>query len=288
MLVAAIACGSSTTDELPPGSTLVNPNEPRIEPPLDASVSEASIPGVLDASADVKLDATCFDKLAARGIAYKPATARGVVDAVTMTDAAINGVAFNATTTSNPLSDPIACEFVLTLYDFAAVLKKYGVVSVGSLGSYCYRCCCAWSEANFCRGTNDPEPDCSANGYSTHSWGRAIDIRYVKFSDGSSADVNTTTDWVKSSDDTCKAALAKQTGKSAKLYGIVCEAASLQLFENVLTPNYNTAHRNHWHLDTGKSGAVTSPFVKSWNDMPAMSKRSLVDVGGSADVCGGE
>ena len=289
MLVLAAACGTSATGEPALGYD-VDPKEPRVEPPLDASVSDTKIPGIADAAADVMLDtsATCFDKLAARGIAYKTTTARGVVDAVNVTGAVINGVAFNASTTTTPLSDPIACEFVLTLYDLAAVLKKYSVVSVGSLGSYCYRCCCAWSETNVCRGMNDPEPDCSANGYSTHSWGRAIDIRYVKFADGSSADINTTTDWVKSSDDTCTVALGKQTGKSAKLYGILCEAASLQLFDNLLTPNYNSAHRNHWHLDTGKSGPVASTFVKAWNDEPAMTKPARVDVGDSSDSCGDE
>jgi hypothetical protein len=289
-LVCATACGTSATGEPQPEYRDVSPTQPRTDDPLDASVSETKIPGIPDATTDALVDgnATCFDKLTARGIGYKKTIARGVVDAVNVTDPLINGVGFNATTTTAPLSDPIACEFVLTLYDFAAVLKKRGVASVGSLGSYCYRCCCAWSETNFCRGLNDPEPDCSKDGYSTHSWGRAIDIRYVKFADGSSADINTTTDWMKATDDTCGAALAKQTGMSAKLYSIVCEAASLNLFGDMLTPNYNSAHRNHWHLDTGKSAQAGSTFVKSWNDELVMSRLARVDVGDAAGSCGDE
>ncbi len=283
------ACGTGVVGDLPSDSA-ADGDAHQPDASVDASIADAK-PAVDDAPADsvvADVGGTCYDRLTAHGINYKKTTARGVVDAVNVTDAVINGVGFHATTTSNPLTDPIACEFVLTLYDLAAVLKKHNVVSVGSLGSYCYRCCCAWSETNFCRGLNDPEPDCTKDGYSTHSWGRAIDIRYIKFVDGTSADINTTTDWVQSTDATCDVAMAKQTGMSAKLYSILCEAASIKIFENLLTPNYNSAHRNHWHLDTDKSGPVTSTFVKGLNNAPLMSQPARVDTGDQQGSCGDE
>ncbi len=292
-LIAA-ACGTGLTTD--PESTVESQNPEPSEPgpdalpdasvqAPDASAPDAQLKKDADATADV---GTCFDQLNARGIGYKKTTARGLVDAVSLTDPTINGVKFAANTTTKPLADPIACEFVLTLYDFAAILKKYGIVSVGSLGSYCYRCCCAWSKTNYCRALNDPEPDCSVDGYSNHSWGRAIDIRYIKFADGKSADINSTVDWVQSTNPTCGTALTAQTGMSKTLYNIICEAATAKIFKTSLTPNYNVGHRSHWHLDTGASGPVGGQFTKSLNSEVPLSQPSEVDVGGPSGTCGDE
>jgi hypothetical protein len=290
------ACGTGLTSE--PQSTVESqdPEAPEAVPdaqqdasaPAPDASSAPDAPAKKDANGSAADVGTCFDQLNARAIGYKKTSARGLVDAVTLTDPAINGVKFAANTTTKPLADPIACEFVLTLYDFAAILKKYGIVSVGSLGSYCYRCCCAWSKTNYCRGLNDPEPDCSENGYSNHSWGRAIDIRYIKFADGKSADINSNADWVQATNPTCGTALAAQSGMSKTLYSIVCDAAAAKIFTTSLTPNYNAGHRSHWHLDTGVSGPVGGQFTKSRNDELPLSRLGEVDVGGPSGVCGDE
>ena len=86
-----------------------------------------------------------------------------MVDAIVV-NAPINGVVFASEMGDKPTTQPMACEFVRTLFRFAEVLKSKGIHKVGTLGSYCYRCCCAWSETNFCRGVNDPEPSCGSNG----------------------------------------------------------------------------------------------------------------------------
>ena len=64
--------------------------------------------------------------------------------------------------------------------------------------------------------------------------------------------------------ETCSAALAAQTGISRELYGLVCEASTRRLFSTVLTPNYNEAHRNHFHLDIGQSGPASGFIVRSY------------------------
>lgn len=225
-------------------------------------------------------ESPCFAELRAKGIEFEPAKARGVEEAVHVTSA-IGGVRFQVEDTDALSKDPMACSFVLTLEKFAQLLKAHGVVKVGTLGSYCYRCCCAWSPTNECRAPDDPEPDCGENGYSNHSWGRAIDVRWLTMDDGTTFDINKTTHWVEgSSSTTCTTGLGKQTGISKALYGIVCETAQQQIFKNILTPNYNDAHRNHWHMDIGQGGSFNGTTVRAWHP-------TAIDVGDHADVCGG-
>jgi len=198
------------------------------------------------------------------GVAYVETEARGVVDAVELT-APLNGVLIANGTNTDPASDPIACEFVKTLWDFAELLKARGFSRIGTLGSYCYRCCCAYSSTNFCRGPDDPEPDCSVDGYSNHSWGRAVDIRYYYKTDGTRYDIDDPAHWIQwtAAGDTCVEALAVQTGVSRELYDLVCEASAQRIFSTILTPNYNAAHRNHTHLDIGETSPASAFFIRS-------------------------
>lgn len=208
---------------------------------------------------------TCLEQLGALGVAYLRVEAKGVVDAVELTGQ-LNGVLIANGTSQNPAQDPLACEFVKTLFAFTTLLKERGYSRIGTLGSYCYRCCCAWSSTNFCRGPDDPEPDCGTSGFSNHSWGRAIDVRYLYRPDGTRYDVNDPTQFVQwtSANETCSTAIAAQTGISRELYGLVCEASARRLFSTVLTPNYNEAHRNHFHLDIGQSGPASGFIVRSY------------------------
>ncbi len=209
----------------------------------------------------------CLDDLALSGVPFSSTSAKGVVDAVNI-DGPINGVLFARGETSNPSGDPMACEFVKTLFAFADLLKEHGITRVGTLGSYCYRCCCSWSTTNYCRGPSDPEPSCSS--YSNHSWGRAIDIRYFYTADGTKYDINSNSVWVKWGDrnTTCTSGLAAQSGFSRTLYEVGCQATIRQIFGSVLTPNYNSAHRNHFHMDIGRSGTPSSHSTRALGGYP--------------------
>lgn len=223
--------------------------------------------------------AGCLGELDALGIAYKKTSAKGVVDAVNLLGP-VNGVLFTNGTKDTPTGDPMACAFVKTIWAAAGVWKKHGFVKIGTLGSYCYRCCCAWSMTNYCRGPNDPEPDCGANGYSNHSWGRAMDVRYLYKADGTMYDVNDPGDFVLAgTTDTCGAGLSKQTGVSLELYQAVCDMKAQKVFSTILTPNYNADHRNHFHMDIGMSGPASGFVVKSWSE-------PTLDVGEHPDACG--
>jgi hypothetical protein len=282
IFVASAGCGSAEIE-----ATVTTLPTAELDAALDVVALEATPRddlGVLE-DADVATDASigCLDKLKAEGISFEQTSARGVVDAVHVLGP-IHGVLFASGTDTNPIGDPIACEFVLTLAKFADLAKAKGFVRLGTLGSYCYRCCCSWSTTNFCRDVDDPEPDCSSSGYSTHSWGRAVDIRYLYKADGTRYDINDPAQFVMyTTNETCTAGIAAQTGISKELYALACEATAQKIFGIVLTPNYNDAHRNHFHMDIGQSGAPTS-----WKTLSLDPYRGIDDATGAAaaDRCG--
>ncbi|MBL9109970.1 MAG: extensin family protein [Myxococcales bacterium] len=271
-LVALGACTEVVVVERPAGQPA--PEADGAPPPQPEPEADAAPEPEVDAAPALP----CLEDLTQRNVPFTKAQARGVVDAIVV-NAPINGVVFASEMGDKPTTQPMACEFVRTLFRFAEVLKSKGIHKVGTLGSYCYRCCCSWSETNFCRGVNDPEPSCGSNGYSNHSFGRAVDVRYLTFDDGRTVDINKDTDFKATAGGTCGAARTSQTGTSKTLYDIVCETAALKIFSTVLTPNYNSDHRNHWHMDTGQSGNPKSTTVRSLGEID-------VDRGDHPDSCG--
>ena len=82
---------------------------------------------------------------------------------------------------------------------------------------------------------------------------------------------------------------AQQSGISAEMYGVVCAARDAKVFSTTLTPNYNSDHRNHFHLDSGKSGLATGATTKLLPDGPSTPPGwppTQVDEGDHADQCG--
>lgn len=288
VLAVAAVLAACATDDDPLIDDAEAPKEAgarQVEVARDAAPREASAPPTPFRDAAAPTDAraaTCLLELERRGVDFERAEARGVVDAVRLTGP-VNGVLFASNERTTSTTDPMACEFVLTLWDFATLLATQGVVRVGTLGAYCYRCCCAWSESNDCRGPDDPEPACGSKGFSNHSYGRALDVRYLWTATGESYDINSNSDWRVSSAATCGAAQGQQVGTSKLLYGLACAAVDQGIFTTVLTPNYNGSHRNHWHMDTADrdDGRIV---VRS---LPAPSGPAGVDTA-SHDVCGAE
>jgi len=282
---ASIGPDPATTDAIT--DTADDPTLPDTATVNDAS--DATPSDALDAKTDGPTPATaCQAKLVELGIGFKVTSARGVVDAVHLTGP-VNGVLFASGTATTTMGDPVACEFAKTLHAFAGLLKTKGFVRVGTLGSYCYRCCCAWSTTNFCRGLTDPEPVCGTSGYSNHSWGRAVDVRYLYKADGTRYDINDPTHWVKySSTDTCVRGIGAQApgSISLQLYTLACDATKNKIFGTVLTPNYNDVHRNHLHMDIGQTGTPTSWTTKGWD--PSAPIEGIDDVPISGGSCGDE
>lgn len=268
-------------DAQPPADAAPDSSSAVDAPDADTPDTKAPDATAPDAASDALASTACRDALAAEGVAFEPTSARGVVDAVKL-KGTLHGVLFASGTATTTMTDPVACAFAHTLLRFADLLKAHGYVRVGTLGSYCYRCCCAWSATNFCRGLTDPEPSCGTSGYSNHSWGRAIDVRYLYRADGTRRDVNDPAQWVQyATTETCTKGIAAQSGTSLELYQLACDATAQKVFGTVLTPNYNAAHRDHLHMDIGQTGTPTSWTTKLFAEQPG------VDLPGSDDACGG-
>ncbi len=80
----------------------------------------------------------------------------------------------------------------------------------------------------------------SAGRYSEHATADAVDVAGFRLADGTR--VNLARDW---NGDAAKAAFLREVGKGA-----------CGLFSTVLGPDYNAAHRDHFHLDQAERGAI--------------------------------
>lgn len=176
----------------------------------------------------------CEAELTAREIEFTRETAAGVLAPVRLT-APLHGVTFRTNlredrraTTPWEIAD---CRLVLALDDFAEILARHGVVEVRHYSMY-----------------RAPHRD-DGTILGQHNGGLALDAaRFIK-SDGTTLDVLDDFKGRRGSK-TCGTHARKVKAAAAiELREIVCEAVDRQLFNVVLTPNFNRAHRNHFHLE---------------------------------------
>jgi hypothetical protein len=159
----------------------------------------------------------------------------GVDDPVTVTTP-INGMVHRYTGNAEPRATFFMhCELALALAKAAPLLRERDVVELVDIGVYNYRCI----------GGGTP-PDCP-NGISQHAYAKAIDMAGFTTSDDTFYSVND--DWVidAANEPTCDA--PTESDKDAFLHEIVCAMKAEGIWNIALTPNYNDAHRNHFHVD---------------------------------------
>ena len=177
---------------------------------------------------------TCVEQLTLLGMSFtKGPASPGIEDPVTV-HPPIAGVAYvngAGLTNANILMDCALARQVWTATDGLADL---GIDSVEHFGVYNYRCI----------GGGTP-PDCPG-GISQHAYAMAID--FASFTDGATV-YDVETDWVIDPDpeDTCTAPTAD--AEDAFLHAVVCSWAEQNVFNILLTPNYNADHYNHFHVD---------------------------------------
>ncbi len=185
-----------------------------------------------DAPVSIELPELCADQLTALRIESEPGPSRpGVVDPVTVTPP-INGVTYSGQTGDDLFMD---CTLAVALHAMGDEMAARGLTHVEHAGIYNYRCI----------GGETP-PDCPS-GLSRHANADAIDIVELRSSGGETYNVND--DWVIDPDpeETCTAPTAG--AKDALLHAFACALNTNGTFHIVLTPNYNAAHRDHFHLD---------------------------------------
>jgi hypothetical protein len=128
------------------------------------------------------------------------------------------------------------CELARALALAAPVLASHGVVEVADYGVYNYRCI-----------DQSVQPPCPGSSLSQHAYAKAIDIAGLTTMDGAFYSVND--DWVIDPDGEETCAAATDGPKDAYLHAVLCDLYANEVFHIYLTPNYNSAHRNHWHVD---------------------------------------
>ena len=181
------------------------------------------------------LDTSCHAMLDALGMDWTEAGAsRGIADPVNV-EPWINGVAFRYISRAEPTTMLMDCELGVRLHALTELLEPYGIDEVVHIGVYNYRC------------IGGGDPDSGTCTPSQHAYARAIDIHALGFTDRS-VEYNTETDWVITSrGDPCP--IESFSDEDRILKELACAMFSNRIFQIVLTPNYNTAHRNHFHVD---------------------------------------
>lgn len=125
------------------------------------------------------------------------------------------------------------CRLALALDDFAQILAAHDVVEVRHYSMY-RRVPARWPDGKI---------------GSQHRGGLAIDAARFIRRDGTALDVLDDFRGQRGARVCGKRARPGRTEKARELRAIACAAVEQGLFNVVLTPNFNRAHRNHFHLE---------------------------------------
>ena len=87
---------------------------------------------------------------------------------------------------------------------------------------------------------------------SRHSYGLAIDVRDITFTDGMT--LNVQKDWRKAYGRPNSCVGRHTTDDSVRMRRIICDLEERNVFRRILTPDSDAAHRDHFHISAGKPG----------------------------------
>lgn len=172
----------------------------------------------------------CKRELDSRGISWKKASRPGIANAVEIVGS-IGGVAL--TSPEYPLV--IDCSLAVSLAEAMAYVKALGIDKATFSSAY--------SRRNV-RGTNKP---------SKHSFGLAIDVHTFGGPDLGTLRVDRDYEQGLGDEVDCLGKPLTQGGAILKV--LQCQLARSGLFSLVLSPDYDDAHHDHFHLE-----------VKPWRD----------------------
>lgn len=190
-----------------------------------AVVLLAAAPAIAQPKPDA---ATCRAQLDARKVAWKPAARPGIANAVEIVGP-LGGVTY--TTYNQPLV--IDCSLAVSLDEAGRYLTGLGLDKAMFSSAY--------SRRNV-RGTDRP---------SKHSFGLAIDIH--SFGGPDTLRVDRDYEQGLGDDVDCVGKPITQGGATLKI--LQCQLVRSGLFHLVLSPDYDDAHHDHFHLE-----------VKPWSD----------------------
>lgn len=219
LLQAAPASSDEPSDETPGEG-------PRPPTTFDASKTAT-------ASRYASLDRqSCEAELMRRHIAFeRVGEARGVIAPLRL-KGPLSGVTYRSNLSAKMRETAVIeiydCRLVLALDDFARILAKHDIVEVIHLSVY--------------RPVSS-RVDLKGNPGRRHGGALAIDAAIFKTKDGKSFDVQ------KDFKGRIGAKPCPAPSDATELRKIACEANEARLFNVLLTPDYNWAHRNHFHME---------------------------------------
>lgn len=199
---------------------------------------------------------TCHDWLEERDVLFSAGEETPGVDDPVVVATPIAGIEYRVAGREERRDELFMdCELARSLVLAAPYFEERDIVEVADLGVYNYRCI----------GGGDPDDGCP-DGLSQHARARAIDIAGLTTADGAFLSVEE--DWVRDPDDvpTCEA--DPEGEENALLHELMCELYRDGVWNIVLTPNYNEAHRDHFHVDLTEDG----DFIRSRGDPDAPAR----------------
>lgn len=192
--------------------------------PLVATLTVAVLAGLVAPAAAEPDPQACLDHLAAIGVPFKKAKKSGISIAVEITGP-VGGVTF----VHDEDALVIDCSLAVSLAEAGRYLTALGVDRAGYSSAY--------SKRNV-RGTNRP---------SKHSYGLAIDVH--SFTGPSIGTLRVDRDFEQGLGDAVDCIGSPLTEGGALLEIAKCQLVHSGLFHLVLTPDYDDAHHNHYHLE---------------------------------------
>lgn len=189
---------------------------------------------VTTAPASADPASACRAELDARGVEWKKAARKGIANAVEITGS-LGGVALGAL--DRPLV--IDCSLAVSLAEAGRYFAALGIEKATFSSAY--------SRRNV-RGTDRP---------SKHSFGLAIDVH--TFIGENLGTLRIDRDYEQGLGDTVDCVGAPLTQGGAVLKVLQCQLVRSGLFHLVLSPDYDDAHHDHFHLE-----------VKPWADRPGL------------------
>lgn len=167
----------------------------------------------------------CLDELDARGISYKKISKKGVAIAVEV-EGPLGGVTWRSIAGKELILD---CSLALSLDEAGPYLAALGITEALFSSSY--------SRRNV-RGTKKP---------SKHSYALAIDVH--RFRGDAIGQVEVALDYEQGLGDAVDCIGQPLTAGGAILKTLQCQLVQSGLFRLVLSPDYDDAHHDHFHLE---------------------------------------
>lgn len=220
-MTIALVLGSTARAEV------VDPPELGNDPETDcaAAVHGWRAPTPRDGRALTAIPAAeCAARLTELGVRFEPLRAAPGVRAPIALEGPIGGIAVAGHT------DVIDCRLALAIAAWAPELREHGIRALRAMSIH--------------------RPGARVAGsrrVSGHAHALAIDVGAVELEDGTTIDVLEGWEARDRGADPC--ATYEESERSAVLRAAVCAAVRSGLFQIVLTPHHDHAHRNHVHLE---------------------------------------